>query len=80
MAKVAGIEIEKDSKGLPAYARINLKKHGEALKPFLNGIGAIEKTPFEIAFEKGLSGSELKERLHNHFEKLFKTPPVNVKK
>jgi hypothetical protein len=41
MARIAGIQIEKDSKGRPAYARFDLKKHPEALE-LLNKIGALE--------------------------------------
>lgn len=76
MARIAGIQIEKDSKGNPAYARINLKKHGEALKPFLNQIGAIEKTPFEIAFENGMTGDEVRAGMKKFIHEMFKTPPT----
>lgn len=38
MAKVAGITVEKDVKGVPRYVRIDLRKHGnnELLEDFLD--------------------------------------------
>jgi hypothetical protein len=41
MAQVAGVKIENDTKGNPRYARIDLRKHGKELEPFLSSIGAI---------------------------------------
>ena len=76
MARVAGVQIEKDSKGRPAYARINLKKHGAALAQFLNQVGAIEKDEFDIAFEKGITGDELIAEMQVYIHEMFKTPPT----
>ena len=42
MARIAGIQIEKDSKGHMTYARINLKKHKD-LFPYLEQKGVIEE-------------------------------------
>jgi len=44
MARIAGIQIEKDSKGRPVYARINLKKHKDAIT-YLQEKGVIENEP-----------------------------------
>ena len=46
MARVAGIQIEKDTKGRVAYVRINVKKHPEFI-PQLEKVGAIEYNDFE---------------------------------
>ncbi len=54
MARVAGVQIEKDSKGRPAYARFNLKKHPEALY-LLEKIGAIDKSKSDEEWEQGLT-------------------------
>ena len=78
MARVPGIQIEKDSKGVPAYARIDLKKHGEALKPFLDEVGANEKDEFDIAFENGLSPEEFKSEMKIFIHEMFKTPPTGI--
>lgn len=71
MARIAGIQIEKDVKGRPAYARINLKKYPEALELFTN-IGAIEKDEFEREWKRGLTPEQFKEEMHrriNNWEK-----------
>ena len=39
MARVAGITIEKDTHGNARYARIDLRKFGELLNPFLKEAG-----------------------------------------
>ena len=41
MAQVAGIKIEWDARGHARYARIDLRKHGEKVMPFLEEMGAI---------------------------------------
>lgn len=68
MPRVAGIQIEKDKKGRPAYVRINLKKHKEALS-FLEQIGAVEESTFDKMIKAGITGDELRTRLHNKIEK-----------
>lgn len=70
MARIAGIKIEKDSKGRPAYARFNLKKHPEALE-LLNKIGAIEEDEFEREWNRRVSGNEVRKELHQHIDNLF---------
>jgi hypothetical protein len=66
MAHIAGIQIEKDSKGRPAYARFNLKKHPEALE-LLNKIGAIDDE-FEQEWKRGITGNQLREELHKRID------------
>jgi len=39
MARVAGITIEKDIRGNARFARIDLRKYGELLNPFLKEVG-----------------------------------------
>ena len=70
MARIAGIQIEKDVKGRPAYARINLKKHPEALQLLAN-MGAIEEEEFEREWKRRVSGDEVRQELHNHIDNLF---------
>ena len=69
MARIAGIQIEKDTKGHPAYARFNLKKHPEALE-LLHKIGAIDDD-FEREWERRISGDEVRKELHIHIDSLF---------
>jgi hypothetical protein len=70
MARIAGIQIEKDSKGRLAYARFNLKKHPEALE-LLSKIGAIEEDQFDRDFKNGLTIDEAKAEMHKRIEKWF---------
>lgn len=71
MARISGIQIEKDHKGRPAYIRINIKKHGEKLRPFLEEIGAVEKDEFERDWKNAISGKELLISAHRHIDKLY---------
>jgi len=74
MTRIAGIQIEKDSKGRLAYARFNLKKHPEVIE-LLHKVGAIEKSEFDKEFEEGWKNSipvdEMKERILIRVKKLF---------
>lgn len=42
MAQISGIEYEKNTKGENTHIRINLKKYGKQLQPFLEQIGIAE--------------------------------------
>jgi hypothetical protein len=70
MARIAGIQIEKDVKGRPAYARINLKKHPQALE-LLTSIGAIDEDEFEREWKRRVPGDVVRKELHNHIDNLF---------
>jgi hypothetical protein len=67
MARVAGIQIEKDSKDRPTHARFDLKKHPEALE-LLQKIGAIEEDEFEREWKRGISGEQLRKELHKRID------------
>lgn len=71
MARIAGVQIEKDSKGRPAFARFNLKKHPEAIE-LLAKIGALDEDDFEKEWGNGLTSEQFKEDMHkriNSWEK-----------
>jgi len=59
--QVSGIEIEKNKKGEDAFIRIDLKKYGKQLQPFLEEIGLIDDD-FEKEWENGLTLEEAKRR------------------
>jgi hypothetical protein len=67
MARIPGIQIEKDSKGRPAYARFNLKKHPEALE-LLSKIGALEDDEFEREWKRGLTPDQFKVEMHRRID------------
>ncbi len=69
MARIAGIQIEKDSKGHLTYARINLKKHKD-LFPYLEQKGVIEEEII-INPDDYITGDELLKRLRPRLKKLF---------
>ncbi|MEI6122273.1 MAG: hypothetical protein WCQ95_01460 [Bacteroidota bacterium] len=70
MARIAGIQIEKDSKGRPVYAHINLKKYKEAI-PFLAQIGAIE-ADIIINPDDYISSNEFWKIIFDHVDKKSK--------
>jgi hypothetical protein len=70
MARIAGIQLEKDRKGRLTYARFNLKKHPEAIQ-LLTKIGAIKKEDFEAEWEKAITGDELMNRIKPRIKRLF---------
>lgn len=67
--KIAGIKIENDSKGNPRYARFDLRKHGDAIKPYLETVGVFEDRHKDKDV-KYISAEELKKRVHKHIETL----------
>jgi len=66
MTRISGIQIEKDSKGRPAYARFNLKKHPEVIE-FLNKFEALDDE-FEKEWKQGISGNQLRDELHRRID------------
>jgi hypothetical protein len=71
MARIAGIQFEKDSKGKRRYVRIDLKKHGNDIAPFLEKMGAIEEDEFERDWNSGLDINEAKTEMHKRINKWF---------
>ncbi len=61
MTTIAGIEIEKNAKGQDAFIRIDLKKYGKKLQPFLQEIGVVEGV-FEEEWQNALTIEEAKEK------------------
>jgi hypothetical protein len=56
MARIAGIQIEKNAKGIATHVRIDLKKHGDTIKPILQNLGAIsndEANSFQKEWQAG---------------------------
>jgi len=71
MVQISGIEYEKNTKGENTHIRINLKKFGKQLQPFLEQIGVIEaEDDFDKEWENSISRDELVSRVHNHLESL----------
>jgi len=57
--QTAGIFIEHNAKGIPTFARIDLKKYGAELKEFLSTKGiSIEDSPYNPEFVKKIKSQE----------------------
>ena len=67
--QVSGIEIEKNKKGEDAFIRIDLKKYGKQLQPFLEEIGLIDDD-FEKEWENAITREELSKRINKHISSL----------
>ena len=71
MARIAGIQFEKDARGKRRYVRIDLKKHGSDIAPFLEKMGAMEGDEFEREWKNSVSGDHVRKELNTHIDSLF---------
>jgi hypothetical protein len=71
MTKVPGVKFTKDAKKQNRYVTFDLKHHGEALKPMMEQIGAIEETEFRKEFNKGVPLEEVREGMKQIFRNHF---------
>ena len=54
-----GIQIQKDTKGVARYAKIDLRKYGEKLRPFFEEIGIdAQLSPYNEEFVAKIKQSE----------------------
>jgi hypothetical protein len=59
MEQTSGIYIERNSEGIPRFARIDLKRYGDKLKDFFSSKGiAIEELPYNPEFVAKIKRSE----------------------
>jgi hypothetical protein len=59
MAQTAGVYIERNTQGVPRFARIDLQKYGEKLMPFFKEIGVdVEVSPYNPEFVKKIKEAE----------------------
>lgn len=70
MARIAGIQIEKNTKGVATHVRINLKKHGDLFNPLLEQVGAIEEDEFDRKWREGETSAESKAYVLSHLKSL----------
>ena len=70
--QTAGIFIEYNAKGVPAFARIDLNKYGVELKEFLSAKGiSIEESPYNPEFVTKIKQSQ--EQIRNGEYRIIKT-------
>ena len=71
MAHVAGIRFEKDNQGVKRYIRIDLKKYGKEIEPFLKKLKIEPNEPFEHDWEQSLTPNQFKDQMHLRIKKWF---------
>jgi hypothetical protein len=73
--KTAGITIEHNAKGIPTFARIDLKKYGAELKDFFTSKGiSVEESSYNPEFVAKIKESE--EQIKNGQFKIIKTEDI----
>ena len=68
MARIAGIQLDRAANGTIKKVTFDLKKHGEIINPILEKMGVIEEDEFEKKWSKGVTGDELRAKLHKRIE------------
>jgi hypothetical protein len=64
-----GIQFEKDTSGRNVFVRIDLKKYGKQIAPFLEEIGvSIDTKEFENDRQRGLTPEEFKKEMHKRID------------
>ena len=59
MTQTTGITIEHNAKGIPTFARIDLRKYGDKLKDFFASEGVlIEKSTYDPEFVEKIKSQE----------------------
>ena len=71
MTQVAGIRFETDSKGVKRYIRIDLKKYGKEIEPFLQKLNIESDEQFEQDWEQSITPSQFKSQMHIRIKKWF---------
>jgi len=71
MAQLSGIKFERDKQGNNRYVRIDLRKYGKEIEPFLQKINLDSDTQFQHEWEQSLSPVEFKKQMHSRIKKWF---------
>jgi len=69
MAHLAGIRFEKDDQGVKRYIRIDLKKYGKEIEPFLQKLNIDTDEQFEKDWEQCLTPEQFKSQMHLRIKK-----------
>jgi hypothetical protein len=68
MAQGTGIEFEKDSRGVKRYVRIDLKKHGKEIEPFLKKLAINNDLQFEDEWSNSLATEQFRKKMHSRIK------------
>jgi hypothetical protein len=64
MGHVTGIRFEKDNQGVKRYIRIDLKKYGKEIEPFLKKLNIEPDNQFEQDWEQSITPGQFKSQMH----------------
>ena len=70
MPRIAGVVEKKNIKGELTYVTIDVKKHRDAISPFLEKLGITTKTQFQKDREGGLTIEEARAKTKKFLETL----------
>ncbi|MCY7290654.1 MAG: hypothetical protein LH615_00580 [Ferruginibacter sp.] len=70
MARIAGLVAKKNIKGELTHITIDVKKHKDAIAPFLEQMGLSTKTAFQLDRERGITIEEARKRTKKYLETL----------
>jgi len=71
MANITGIRFERDNQGVKRYVRIDLKKYGKEIEPFLRKLNIEPEEQFEYDWEQSLTSIQFKSQMHLRIKKWF---------
>ena len=69
MAHITGIMFETDTIGRRTHVRIDLRKFGNQIAPFLEEIGAVEDDQFYRDWQRALTADEFKQEMFKRIDK-----------
>ena len=70
MARIAGLVAKKNIKGELTHVTIDVKKHKDAITPFLEQMGLTTKTAFQLERERGITIEEARALSIAHLKSL----------
>jgi hypothetical protein len=70
--QIAGIQIDKNAKGIATHIRFDLKKFGATLKPILDSLDVNDfvEDSFEKDWQNGITGNQLRAEVFEHLKTL----------
>ena len=70
MARIAGLVAKKNIKGELTHITVDVKKHKDAIAPFLEQMGLSTKSTFQLDRERGINIEEARKRTKKYLETL----------
>jgi len=71
MTQIAGISFETDNQGVKRYIRIDLKKYGKEIEPFLQKLNIENDEQFENDWGHSLTPDQFKSQMHSRIKNWF---------